>query len=133
LGINMALGNSPNFKVLGIATTFLASVIAWVFFRATSTEGAFEMIIAMFSFSTLNSDVSTFTNLEIYLILIAAFVAFFIPNTKEISESISQVFEASWASLFGRVFVGGLTGSAAAIAFIASQSTAQSPFLYFNF
>jgi len=62
---------------------------------------------------------------------LAAFAAFLLPNTKEISELFQKdILKRPCVQLYS---LGGLTGVAAALAFFASLSLTQSPFLYFNF
>lgn len=113
------------------AITFLAAVIAWVFFRAMTISGAISMVQSMFGFTAdnaLNMPVSVQTTLWMVL---AAFSAFLMPNTKEISKVFQKdLLKQPSAALYG---LGTLSGLAAAFAFFASLSLTQSPFLYFNF
>ena len=113
------------------AITFLAAVVAWVFFRATTTSGAFSMVQSMFGFTAenaLNMQANVQTTLWMAL---AAFAAFLLPNTKDISELFQKdLLKRPSAALYG---LGTVSGLAAALAFFASLSLTQSPFLYFNF
>jgi len=118
-------------RVSAWAITFLATVFAWVFFRATTTQGALSMSQSMFGFSpeaAINMPANTQTLIWMGL---AAFAAFLLPNTKEISELFQKdILKRPCVQLYS---LGGLTGVAAALAFFASLSLTQSPFLYFNF
>ncbi|WOR14584.1 MBOAT family protein [Hyphomonas sp. FCG-A18] len=117
------------FRFAGWGFTFLGTVVAWVFFRATTTDGAFSMLGAMLwglPGLSIVTDMQTST-----LLLAAAAIAFLAPNTKQLSEAFNRT---SWSALWTRALVyGGLTGTASAGAYLASLSVAQSPFLYFNF
>jgi len=111
--------------------TFLAAVVAWVFFRASSTAGALSMIMSMFGFAAdgaINMPASLQTSL---LISLAALAAFLLPNTKEISEFFRKDILKRSAAMF--CSLGTLSGLAATFAFLVSLSLTQSPFLYFNF
>lgn len=110
--------------------TFLGAVIAWVFFRATTTSGAFSMIGSMFGLSSGGTDIPASTE-TIALIAIAGLIAVILPNTKQLSEWVNRIdFSKGFAS---PVALGAYSGVAGAGAFFASLSIAQSPFLYFNF
>ena len=113
------------------AITFLAAVIAWVFFRATTTSGALSMIQSMFGFSPIGA-LDYQANIQTILwVSLAALSAFLLPNTKEMSEIFQKdLLKRSSAILCG---LGTVSGLAAAMAFLASLSLTQSPFLYFNF
>ena len=117
------------FRVAGWGFTFLATVVAWVFFRATTTEGAFSMLGSMLlgmQGTAMTADAQT-----LFLLVMAAAIAFFAPNTKQLSEAFNRT---SWSDLWARAALyGGMTGAASAGAYLASLSVAQSPFLYFNF
>ncbi len=113
------------------ALTFLAAIIAWVFFRATTTFGALSMIQSMFGIVTETALHKPADFKTMLWITIAAFSVFLLPNTKEISEVFQKdLAKQSSILLYG---LGTFSGLGAAAAFLASLSTSQSPFLYFNF
>ena len=111
--------------------TFLAAVVAWVFFRATTTAGAVSMILSMFGFASEGA-IDMPANLQTTLwVVVAALSAFLLPNTKEISEVFQKDLLKRPVAMI--CSLGTLSGFAAAFAFLASLSLTQSPFLYFNF
>lgn len=133
LGLEDAVKALPHFSFVGMMTTFVGTVIAWVFFRATTTDGALSMLQSMFAVQSDGVQFITVTSQQLILIAIAGLIAFGLPNSRELSERIAPVFKIGVLPLLGRLVLGGMAGSAAALAFVASQSTTQSPFLYFNF
>lgn len=130
-GVLDVVETSKSIRLSSWAITFLAAVFAWVFFRATTTTGALSMTQSMFGFASegalhIPADLKT----TLWGIL-AALSAFLLPNTKEISEVFQKdILNRSSSVLYG---LGTLTGLTASIAFFASLSLTQSPFLYFNF
>jgi len=111
--------------------TFLAAVIAWVFFRATTTSGALSMIQSMFGFSPVGALEHKANIQTILWVALAALSAFLLPNTKDMSELFQKdLLKRSSVILCG---LGTVSGLAAAMAFLSSLSLTQSPFLYFNF
>ena len=130
-GVLDVVETAKSIRISSWAITFIAAVVAWVFFRATTTAGAISMIQSMFGFVSAEA-VHMQANIPTLLWMgLAAVSAFLLPNTKEISELFQKDFfqrgSAAIASL------GTLSGLAAACAFFASLSLTQSPFLYFNF
>ena len=113
------------------AITFIAAVVAWVFFRATTTSGALSMIQSLFGFThadAINISASLQTSLWIALAAVSAFI---LPNTREISQLLQEArVKRPNTVLYG---LGTLSGVSGAFAFLASLSLTQSPFLYFNF
>ena len=96
-----------SFNWLGLfiswTTTFIAIVFAWVFFRAESVNGAFEMISSMIQFSDLanakeilyaiqtGSEVGHFGSATGYLFIIALIATVVImPNSTEIVHALDQ-------------------------------------------
>lgn len=133
LGLEEIANALPHFRFMGLMATFIGTVIAWVFFRATTTHGALSMLQSMFVRQNEAMQFVTVTSQQLVLIALAGLIAFSLPNSRELSERIASVFKEGGLPLLGRLLFGGMAGSAAALAFIASQSTTQSPFLYFNF
>jgi len=68
--------------------TFFAVVIAWVFFRATTFDGAISIITNLFNLA--NNPAQIFSSLQHFQswlwVLIAMIIAFWAPNTKEFTE-----------------------------------------------
>ena len=130
-GVLDVVETAKSIRFTSWAITFFAAVVAWVFFRATTTSGAISMVQSMFGFAgdnALNMQANVQTTLWMAL---AAFSAFLMPNTKDISEIFQKdLLKRPSAAFYG---LGTLSGFAAAFAFFASLSLTQSPFLYFNF
>ena len=118
-------------RISSWAITFLAAVIAWVFFRATTTTGAISMIYSMFG-SVGDSAVHMPASIQtLFWGTLAAVSAFLLPNTKEISELFDKDILKRSSALISALGI--TSGVAASAAFLASLSLTQSPFLYFNF
>ena len=130
LGILKTIETHNGVRLTSWALTFLGTVMAWVFFRATTTSGAFSMLGSMFGLSGDGVDIPASTE-TMLLILIAALIAFLLPNTKQLSEWVNRLDWRKGAA--SPLALGAYTGVAGAGAFFASLSIAQSPFLYFNF
>jgi hypothetical protein len=83
-------------KLVGISITMLAVIVAWVFFRAETTLGAFEMLSTMFGVKSADVilDWSLFNYLGVFL---AAGIAFFAPNTAQIFRYEGCATKATWA------------------------------------
>lgn len=130
-GVLDVVETAKSIRLTSWAITFLGAVVAWVFFRATTTGGAVSMIQSMFGFAPVDA---VYMGANVQTLLwgaLAAISAFLLPNTKEISE----VFQKDLLKRPSRTFyiLGSLSGFAASFAFFASLSLTQSPFLYFNF
>jgi len=130
-GVLNVVETAKSIRISSWAITFIAAVIAWVFFRATTTAGAISMTQSMFGFASTEA-VQIKINLQTLLwMVLAAVSAFLLPNTKEISELFQTDFP--WRGSTPIASLGALSGMAATFAFFASLSLTQSPFLYFNF
>jgi D-alanyl-lipoteichoic acid acyltransferase DltB (MBOAT superfamily) len=73
--------------ILGWAITFLAVVVGWVFFRATSLRDALRMVVGMSGANGLGLDSSATSIIEVYqtwawCVGLGA-IAFLLPNTEE--------------------------------------------------
>ena len=111
--------------------TFTAAVFAWVFFRATTTSGAFSMSASMLGFSQESAVTMAASQAVMMWMTLAAILAFIFPNTMQISEAIHKAkFKHPKVYFYA---MGSMAGTAAAFAFLVSLSVTQSPFLYFNF
>jgi len=118
-------------RISSWAITFLAAVVAWVFFRATTTSGALSMMQSMFGF-VQNGAIQLPASLSTILWgALAAASAFLLPNTKDMSALFQKDMLKRRPVLSGALGV--TSGVAASAAFLASLSLVQSPFLYFNF
>jgi D-alanyl-lipoteichoic acid acyltransferase DltB (MBOAT superfamily) len=118
-------------RISSWAITFLAAVVAWVFFRATTTSGAISMTMSMFG-SVADGAIDLPANVQTILWgTLAAAAAFLLPNTKEISALFEKDLLKRSSALISALGV--TSGIAASAAFLASLSLTQSPFLYFNF
>ena len=130
-GVLDIVETTKSIRLTSWAITFVAAVVAWVFFRATTTLGALSMVQSMFGFAKVGA-INMQANMQTYLWMsLAALAAFLLPNTKEMSELFQDnIIKGKPKALYG---FGTLSGLAAAFAFFASLSLTQSPFLYFNF
>ena len=113
------------------AITFLAAVLAWVFFRATTTSGAVSMVLSMMGFAEDSAVHIPATFQTLLWGALAAITAFLLPNTKDVSALFGTDRLKRSGALIG--VLGITSGLAASAAFLASLSLTQSPFLYFNF
>lgn len=117
-----------------VALTFLAVLLAWVFFRAPSMPVAANVLSAMAAFDgfTLPAEAS---GLALTLALLA--LAFFLPNVQRLLAEYEPVLEHISAPTFLRLKLNAFTGVALAICFFAVIRihfyAPTSPFLYFNF
>ena len=126
---------------LGWLLTFMAVVVAWVFFRATSIEISLEILRAMLvgTFSGSLSDsllgVNRIMDLDLCIIWIAgsAAIAFLIPNAYAmLGKGILHAYEEKFNGSIG----GMVLGSSFVITFLLlaiSETRGVSEFLYFNF
>lgn len=108
------------------AVTFLSVVVAWVFFRAETLEGAWAMLSAMARLDVLGELSLTDKSLPLQLAF-AAFIAFTLPNTEEIffdarERRFSWRPRPIWALGLSALFVACLY-----------QMAAPTEFLYFQF
>ncbi len=109
-------------KILSIFVTFLFVHLCWVVFRAENMNDAFIIYKNLVNFVSLNLSTFTVSNL---LILFAALIAFFTPNSQEIVKSFKTKFELRYIvsiPFFSIIFF---------ISIISINS--YSPFLYFAF
>ena len=136
LGVNhswksSSLRNKINFhiayKLLAWMITFIAVVIAWVFFRSETIEGAIAVLSAMFQINNVHSESQTF-NVHAWLWLMSlALIALFLPNSKKIAGGISS-FKGRKANIaFGSVIV------FYALLTLISSTSEYNEFIYFNF
>jgi len=85
-GILDVVETAKSIRFTSWGITFLAAVVAWVFFRATTTTGAVSMILSMFGFASEGAVDMPATIQTTLWVVLAALSAFLLPNTKEISE-----------------------------------------------
>jgi alginate O-acetyltransferase complex protein AlgI len=132
------------YRALAWLCCFVAVLIAWVFFRAETFEGALLMLAAMFNsgevvagFLPENMELN---NISLGLLPVAMYIAFFLPNTQEwmVNEKLvltdriivmkNFVWKASWQWAL-------LVGIAASIAFykLIYLQNRVSEFIYFQF
>lgn len=130
-GVLDIVETAPPIRLASWAITFTAAVFAWVFFRATTTSGALSMTQSMFGFAPEGAINMAASAPVLMWMAFAAFSAFLLPNTKEISHMFNdRLFARGSKLIYG---LGIMSGVAASCAFFASLSLTQSPFLYFNF
>lgn len=148
-------------KIAGIATTFFLVTIAWVFFRAPTFEGAFEVLSAMFGMTpkpaltfegetvfglialfgsdSLGLAPSTFALLEntaTFLVLLT--ICFLLPNSQQLIDGARGAFgsleQAPRSYLRGPMITAGVvTVLFVAVSLSAWRGTLSSEFIYFIF
>ncbi len=133
--------NSAGVRLLGRVVTFLAVVVAWVFFRASSLNVALEVVQAM-SIGTFRGDsgASIFDTNRImamdecvWWLVACALISFFMPNAYElIGRGVRRREETRYDQSLGAVVLGALL---VLILFllIVGETRGVSEFLYFNF
>lgn len=137
------LGETDNLvlRAAGWLSTFLAVVVGWVFFRATSVEAALAVLQAMAG-STLTAPMADallginrimpLANCFGWLLACAA-AAFFLPNAYQIlGRGLLTTLEARLSGVKGGLLLGGLLAVSVLILAI-SETRGVSEFLYFNF
>ncbi|SLN71462.1 Peptidoglycan O-acetyltransferase [Falsiruegeria litorea R37] len=116
---------------IGFALTFAAVVIAWVFFCAETVHQAFAVLHAMFGATTVNyTSVVVFPELNPLLVtlLLAMLLAFFAPNSIEISKRLETPSIRTSRSLWYAV-----GGCIAALSLTHLYSSGSHAFIYFQF
>lgn len=105
----------------GVLTTFLFVNVAWVFFRAPDMHAALTLVRAMVTPSTaINERI-----LVIWPLLLAgAILIWLCPTSTTLSQTASR-HKIAW--------VGAATGFALVLAFVATNTSLPSPFIYYNF
>lgn len=129
LGSERSLGKKPLYaalpKILKVAITFVLVLIAWVFFRAESLNGALTYLGSMFglvsvSESSLLLDGMLYTKYHLFSMVLAATVVWSMPQTWDWTRKLSSL------KIVGVVFLFCLS-----VAVLSMQS--YNPFIYFNF
>ncbi|MGY3387752.1 alginate O-acetyltransferase complex protein AlgI [Bradyrhizobium sp. USDA 3311] len=108
------------------ALTFGATVIGWVFFRATTIGGALAMLKSMFSGGGGTASATVLDVDFLSLLTLATLVALFAPNARQLTEAIE-------AERFDPRLAGAAFGSLVLVIIISKAFMHESPFLYFNF
>jgi D-alanyl-lipoteichoic acid acyltransferase DltB (MBOAT superfamily) len=122
--------------VCGWALTFLAVVVAWVFFRAESFTGSAHMLAGMFG-GMRTIEAHLVDPHTAFYITLGLLIAIFAPNSQELFTDIASRLEASSRRLLARPFLQGshlglLVFVIAALTLI-SVSWGNNEFIYFNF
>lgn len=127
-------------SVLGWALTFVATMLAWVVFRADSATAAIALYKGMFGFNAGSGVFHEFAQLPLRkheffrIIAIAMIIALALPPTIALSRWIPMAPRFAGHPAYGRTFAA-LTGlsCSALLAVCASKLGTYSPFLYFRF
>lgn len=127
-------------RAAGVLLTFIAVIVAWVFFRAESLDSATTMLGSMFGLSAAPAQGSTFSavfagyavppdSLEYLggLMSLGLAVAWLLPNSQELVETYRAAIIRNSASIVGSATV--LVLLIAAI----NATRGVSEFIYFNF
>lgn len=129
LGGAAALDASVLYRAVAWGVTFVAVVVAWVFFRATTTSAAIDLLWAM---SFASGDVVWASQVEPTVLVAAAFgMAVFLPNAQEWMGGVVRIGRGlpKTSGLIG----GAIFASCLCFGYLASLRLTTSPFLYFNF
>jgi D-alanyl-lipoteichoic acid acyltransferase DltB (MBOAT superfamily) len=132
-------GGFALYRPAGVFLTFLASVVAWVFFRAPTLAGAGTMLKGMFGMAGLHGATTPYvSNLQILCIPLLIALCWLLPNTYEMLGRFSPaLYEAHDATPWlhwrpnGWWAVG--LGGLAALSLSQILSGAPSEFIYFQF
>jgi alginate O-acetyltransferase complex protein AlgI len=125
----------------GWLATFLAVVVGWVFFRASSVPGAIDVLRAMAGGTYAGDAAAGFPGINRIMavdecmiwLLVSAFIAFFAPNAYDmIGRGLQRAKENRLNSGWGAAALGALSVLALFILAIG-ETRGRSPFLYFNF
>ena len=85
-------------QCLGCFVTFLAVVVAWVFFRAENMNTAIAMLKVMVGATSISlSSPSLIVSKKLLLLLILFFIVWFTPNTQQLMGQYNPVIEQSTA------------------------------------
>lgn len=101
------------FRLFSWGVMFLATVIAWVFFRATTSSGAMSMIQSMLLGG--GEGIQIIMPAATFVVMaVAALIAFLAPNTKQISEAFNQPgVRLNWLKPAAYGVFAGMAGAAA--------------------
>lgn len=138
LGWRARLDDSSIFSLLAWLMTFLCIIVAWVFFRAVTHEGAVRILQGMFGQTPAGIDMGLLlwnaglqpTTAWTWCIMLGAF-AVFLPNSNHIGESLrTRLHEThEWVATIG----GAAVALAATLVIINTARDSVSAFIYFNF
>ncbi|QHE85927.1 MBOAT family O-acyltransferase [Hydrogenophaga sp. BPS33] len=138
LGLRSALDASRAFTLLAWALTFLAVVVAWVFFRAETLDGAQRVLLAMLGRTPAHTDAGLLlwnAGLEagtaIGWCVVLGAMAVLLPNSNAMGERLSIWLRRS-AAWRPAVIAAALVFSACMVVLNTARD-AVSAFIYFNF
>ena len=136
LGWSAALASSRSFTLVSWALTFLAAVMAWVFFRAETLPGALRMLGSMWGAASVGGDVLLWNAglskaVGFGWCLVLACIAFLPHNSNAIGERILSWFERSEAGRFA--FGAAALVMVALLVVVNTARDSVSAFIYFNF
>lgn len=118
------IGSRPA-RLAGWAVTFLAVVVGWAFFRASTTDGAVALVSAAFGAGG-NTAGEAWSPASQTFVVAAALVVFLFPNSNRIAERVED-------GRIGPAMVGAVGGALAFLILMATNGLPPSPFIYFNF
>ncbi|MGE5612630.1 MAG: MBOAT family O-acyltransferase [Nitrososphaerales archaeon] len=129
------LRHAPAVQLCSWVLTFLAVVVAWVFFRAESFTGSANMLRGMFAGSaSLHADLIEARTL--FYIAAGLLIAWRAPNSQTLLSGIGDKLHARWPA-FRQPFLQGSQFGAVAFLIVAltliSVSWGTNEFIYFNF
>jgi len=137
----VTLRETVAFKILAWAITFISTVIAWIFFRATDFPSALRIFSSLAPFATdigWESDIQTiFWNQGLdtlrgaYWLLALSILAFLMPNSNRIGELALDKCRSQ--SRFPPLLLGAALTACIFLILINSTRDSVSAFIYFNF
>jgi len=108
-------------EAIGVIVTFLFVNMAWVYFRAPDIATANALLVTMMQ---PHLGAATLMSPAEPLLLVSALLIWFFPNSQTIAA-------AGWN---GRIALSGaLAGAAAVVAFVSTNTSVASPFIYYSF
>ena len=127
--------HSRTVALLGWALTFLAVVVAWVFFRAETFTAAIHLLSGMFS-GTASIQAGLLDTRVLVYIALGLLIAFVCPNSQQSVAALSQRYAGAnnaWGSPWRQGMTIGTLLFAVVALTIISASRGTSEFIYFNF
>ena len=134
--------STPLGRTLAWSLTFIAVVVAWVFFRAKSFDAAISILLSMSGLNgvspTPNNNLANWSNGLTWLSIFAV-IAWFAPNTQQLMGRYRPVYQTAFSEwrpiriLWWRPTVAWALVIALIAVFSITGLTKKSEFLYFQF
>ena len=138
-GMQLAQGKvaSRVLAALSVAITLFSVIVAWVFFRATTVDGAFGIIRSMFALNDAAPLQLEITSRIVVWIVVFSLVALLARNSQELVDqrlapALERIATRRWSSELMAAMCGGMIVLIVLLAMI-SASRNVTEFIYFNF